>query len=507
MTYKNPILPGFHPDPSICRVGEDFYLITSTFEFFPGVPIYHSKNLVNWELISYCLTTDTQLPLHQGKPSSGIYAPTLRYHNGTFFMTATNVTRGGNFIVHTDNIRGKWSEPARVKQAGIDPSLFWDDDGTCYFVSNGSENPSKDGCGIFLCKIDPFTGEMLSPSRRINGGCGGRCAEAPHIYKRNGLYYLMLAEGGTEYGHMVTIQRAKDIFGPYEECPHNPILTHRNASESPLQATGHADITEDQNGNWWLVCLGIRPIPKVWLHHLGRETLLAPFAWHEDGWPTVGHNSEIALEMEGPLPGPAPQPVSLDFEERFENDRLDLRWNFVRNPRQEHYRLERGRLVLAGDEIGISAFREHPTMIAVRQQAFCMETVARLEGDVQLFQCSGLTAFYNSDYHYDILITKEADDRHYVCLRKNVADIDVVVARHPIEYKGSIKLKITSDEEWYTFYYEKDGDFVELGRGRTTLLCTEITHTMTFTGTYWGVFSENGEISVTYVAIKELLLP
>ena len=346
---------------------------------------------------------------------------------------------------------------------------------------------------------------MLSHSRLISVGCGGRCAEAPHLYKRDGWYYLMLAEGGTEYGHMVTMQRAKDIYGPYEKCPHNPILSHRDEPARPIQAVGHADIVEDQNGNWWLVCLGVRPLPRVMLHNLGRETFLAPFTWHEDGWPTVGEGGVLDFEMEGDLPGPAPCPVSLDFEDDFEDDKLHLRWNFVRNPRRDRYRLERGRLVLMGDEIGISAFREHPTMIAVRQQAFCMEMVAKLEGDVQIGQCSGLTAFYNSDYHYDFLLTKESDGQHYVCLRKRIADIDVIVARHAIDYQGSIQLKITSDEECYAFYYEKNDDFVELGRGKTALLCTEITHTMTFTGTYWGIFSENGEIAVTHVSAKALL--
>ena len=501
MQYKNPILPGFHPDPSICRVGDDFYLVTSTFEFFPGVPIYHSKNLINWELINHCLTADSQLSLKRGKPSSGIYAPTLRYHEGTFFMTTTNVTRGGNFIVHTNDIYGKWSEPAWVGQAGIDPSLFWDDDGTCYFVSNGSVN-REDGHGIFLCEIDPFTGEMHTTSRRLTNGCGGRCAEAPHIYKKDGWYYLMLAEGGTEYGHMVTIQRSRDIYGPYEHCPHNPILTHRDAPDNPFQATGHADIVEDQNGNWWLVCLAIRPLPKVMLHNLGRETCLAPLTWDENGWPTVGHECQIDVNMEGMLPGPVPTPVNLDFEDRFEADPLHLRWNFVRNPKRECYRTESGRLTLIGGDDSLSTPRGNPTMIAVRQQAFCTEATATLEGAVRVGQYAGLTAFYNSDYHYDILITKEEDGCHYICLRKRVADIDVVAMRRSINYRGSIRLKMTSDEEWYTFFYESDGVFVELGRGKTALLCTEITHTMTFTGTYWGIFTENGEISVTYASGK-----
>ena len=196
MKYTNPIIPGFNPDPSICRVGEDFYLVTSTFEFFPGVPIYHSKNLVNWELINYCLTEDSQLPLEDAVVSKGIYAPTIRYQDGVFFMTTTNVSTGGHFIVHTKDVYGKWSEPAYVDQGGIDPSLFWDDDGTCYFVSNGLDENDK--VSIYLCQVNPFTGEKYTETKLISYGCGGRYPEAPHIYKRNGYYYLMLAEGGTE---------------------------------------------------------------------------------------------------------------------------------------------------------------------------------------------------------------------------------------------------------------------------------------------------------------------
>ena len=500
MKYKNPIIPGFNPDPSICRVGDDFYLVTSTFEFFPGVPVYHSKNLINWELINYCLTTDTQLPLQGANASGGIYAPTIRFHNGTFFMTTTNVSCGGNFIVHTNDIYGKWSEPAYVKQGGIDPSLFWDDDGVCYFVSNASGDPD-DKKGIYLCEVDPFTGKMLTPSHHISSGCGGRHPEAPHIYKENGYYYLMLAEGGTEYGHMETMQRAKDIYGPYEKCPHNPILSHRDMP-GPIQATGHADIIEDQNGNWWLVCLAIRPIRDMMLHHIGRESFLAPVKW-ENGWPVVGNGGRIALEMDGPLPGPAPEPVSLDFDDSFDKDELDLRWNFVRNPNRECYRLEKGRLDLISGQDDLSTSCGRPTMIAARQQSFNVEIIAQLEGELQNAQRAGLTAFYNSDYHYDILITKDKES-YLVCLRKRVADIDVIVASCPIEYHNFIRFKIVADAEWYTFFYEKNGEFAELGRGKSSLLATEVTHPMTFTGTYLGVFCEQGKISVSRITAREL---
>lgn len=500
MKYKNPIIPGFNPDPSICRVGEDFYLVTSTFEFFPGVPVYHSKNLVNWELINYCLTEDSQLPLEGAIVSKGIYAPTIRYHDGTFFMTTTNVSNGGHFIVHTKDAYGKWSEPAYVDQGGIDPSLFWDDDGTCYFVSNGLDE--NDRVSIYLCQVNPFTGEKHTPTELISYGCGGRYPEAPHIYKKNGYYYLMLAEGGTEYGHMETMQRSKNIYGPYEACPHNPILTHRD-TPGPIQATGHADIVEDQNGNWWLVCLAVRTIKDRHLHHLGRESFLAPVIWNEEGWPVVGNAGKIDFEMEGPLPGPAPTPACLDFCDSFDKDSLDLRWSFVRNPRRENYTLKKGRLTLTGGKDSLSTENGHPTMIAARQQAFDMEIVAQLEGEVENGQRSGLSAFYNSYYHYDILITKEQGE-HRVCLRKRVADIDVVVSSCAIKYNGSIRFKIVSDANWYTFFYESQGEYVELGRGKTTLLATEVTDPMTFTGTFIGVFTEGGTIDVTSVDAKEL---
>lgn len=499
MKYKNPIIKGFNPDPSICRVDDDFYLVTSTFEFFPGVPVYHSKNLVNWELVNYCLTKDSQLPLEEARSSDGIYAPTIRYYNGTFFMTTTNVSYGGNFIVHTKDVYGEWSEPAYVDQGGIDPSLFWDDDGTCYFVSNGLDENGR--VSIFLCTLDPFTGKKYTETKLISYGCGGRYPEAPHIYKKNGYYYLMLAEGGTEYGHMETMQRSKNIWGPFEPCPHNPILSHRDAP-GPIQATGHADLVEDQNGNWHLVCLAIRPIKGMQLHHLGRESFLAPVIWDENGWPHVGNNGKIDFEMEGHLPGPVPQPVSNDFCDSFDGEKLDLKWSFVRNPRKENYILENGHIVLKGGDDCLSTPFGHPTMIALRQEEFDVEFTTELNGEIDEGQRSGLSAFYNSDYHYDIFITKEGG-AHFVCLRKRVADIDVVVKSCPIDYNGSARLKIEANDEWYKFYYEKNEEFVELGKGTTALLCTE-TNGRSFTGVFLGVFTENGEITVENVALREL---
>lgn len=502
MQYNNPIISGFNPDPSICRVGNDFYLVTSSFEFFPGVPIYHSTNLVNWELINYCLTADEQLPLHGCPRSGGIYAPTLRYHEGTFFMTTTNVSDRGNFIVHTENIRGEWSKPAWVKQGGIDPSLFWDEDGRCYFVSNGSD--TGEGGRIFLCEINPFTGEMLTASRLISEGCGGKYPEAPHIYKRGGWYYLLLAEGGTEYGHMETMQRARNIWGAYEPCPHNPILSHCGNSKdllsTAIQATGHADLVEDQNGNWWMVCLGIRPIGEM-LHNLGRETFLSPMVWTDDDWAVVGSRGRISLQMEGVLPGNAPVPVCRDFEDHFDSDVLDLHWNFVRNPRRERYRLENSCIIIRGDDISLSTPQGQPSMIVIRQPEFCIEASVCMQGEIVEGQRSGLTAYYNDSAHYEIFAVRKPDG-HYVCLGKQVGDIEVVSAEQKIDYCGSIELKIESDRHWYRFLYKTEVEWKEIGRGMTAFLCSEATCTMTYTGVFIGLFSERGSAAFDRFSLK-----
>ncbi len=491
MKFNNPIIPGFNPDPSICRVGDDYYLVTSSFEYFPGVPIYHSKNLVEWELISYCLTDDSQLELQGCGASCGIYAPTIRYYDGTFFMTTTSVTAKGirNFIVYTKDITEKWSEPAWIAQKGIDPTLFKDDDGKYYFVSNG------DGVGIghYLCEIDPFSGEMLTESVKISSGCGGTATEAPHIYKRNGFYYLMVAEGGTEYGHSEVILRSSNIWGPYEPCERNPILTHRGI-RSEIQATGHADLLEDANGNWWAVCLAIRPIR--FLHTLGRETFLAPVKWDEDGWPIIGDNGRIALTMEGELPGKAKTvlPEDFSFRDEFMTEKLDLNWNFLRNPIRENYKLKKGEITLKGSKTTLDDCGGSPTMIAVRQQGFFIDASVNMSGEFAEGQISGITAFHNDKAHYDIVLTRE-NGEYYLCLRKSVFDIKIIAERKKLSYSGALRLRITSDKKEYSFFYEENGEWIMLGKGLFAALASETIYPVSFTGTFIGIFSENGDAS------------
>lgn len=498
--YRNPIIKGFNPDPSICRVGDDYYLVTSTFEFFPGVPIYHSKNLVEWELINYCLTRDAQLNLLNARCSGGIYAPTIRYHDGLFYMITTNVSDRGSFIVYTEDIHGAWSDPVWVDHQGIDPSLFFDDDGTVYFC--GKDDRSG---GIILYQIEPRTGKKLSADRIISYGSGGRHPEAPHIYKINNYYYLLLAEGGTEYGHMATIFRSKSPYGPYEACPHNPILSHRDYAALPIQATGHADLVQDTNSNWWLVCLGIRPLPGLLLHNLGRETFLAPVVWTEDGWPVVGNKGTIALTMEGPLPAPVTGgKAPAGFEDHFEGPALKKEWTFVRNPQRENYSLtaRKGYLKLSAGKESLSDPR--PTFLGIRQQEFAMLAQTKVVLDrTGEGQKAGLAAYYNQNYHYAIYVTKE-QSRNYVVLAKKVHDLFATTAKVGIDFAGTIEFQIETGTEDYRFRYRLVDDWIEVGTGKTAGLCTEGTMTMTFTGTFLGLFASNGEAYFQYFSVQSL---
>ena len=490
-TYQNPVIQGFYPDPSIVRVEDDFYLCTSTFEFYPGVPVFHSKNLVNWQQIGHCLTRQSQLPIDNAPVSTGILAPTIRYNDGKFYMITTNMTqlikgKKGNFIVQSSNPSGPWSEPIWIDHEGIDPSLLFDK-GKVYYCGTGFD---ENGQAIILFEVNPDTGEVLSEKKSISYGCAGKCAEAPHIYKINGYYYLILAEGGTEYGHMITVQRAKDIWGPYETCPTNPFLTHRNINGGDIQCIGHADMVEDQNGNWWMVCLGVRPTGPM-LHNLGRETFLLPIEW-KDGWP-YHCESTVSLEMSGPLPAPL-ENKSRKFHTDFDEEKLDFDFNYLRNPVEENYLLDskNSRMILKGSEKGLTGGKHSPTFMGIRQKDFTTSTTVKMDLDLVKGTKAGLTAYHMDTHHYDIEVFAK-EDGYYVQLNKSIYDLECVVNSVKVEGKA-IYLRIESDKENYYFSYSMDGEnFVNIGKGMVAALCTEITEVMTFTGTYIGIFAQNGE--------------
>lgn len=305
-SVANPIIPGFNPDPSVCRVGDDYYLVTSSFAFFPGLPIYHSKDLVNWELVGHAIDKNNIDKFHfEGlEDNDGIWAPTIRHHDGKFYISSTMWRGGGNFILNADNPSGPWSDPIWVPDAsGIDPTLFWDEDGKAYYLGNRFDFKQKwsGQVAIHIQEIDidnqnfdtvsdKKTGLMFeAPIFRLKGdnvilGFGhamnAKYAEGPHLYKIDGKYYLLMAEGGSGSHHAVTIHRADSIFGPYIPQQINPVLTHRNlGNRHSIQNIGHADIVQTQNGDWYAVCLGNRHIPSDapdsdYVCPLGRETWL-----------------------------------------------------------------------------------------------------------------------------------------------------------------------------------------------------------------------------------------
>ncbi|NLF05830.1 MAG: glycoside hydrolase family 43 protein [Actinomycetales bacterium] len=292
----HPVVPGYHPDPSVCRVGEEYFLATSSFEYAPGVPIHRSTDLVHWELLGHALTREDQWPLGTFADSRGIFAPTLRHHDGRFWMITTDVDGlGGQLLVTAQDPAGPWSPAVRLPHvAGIDPDIAWDDDGRCLVTFCATLEPR---IHIMQVEVDPATGETLEEPRSMWSGTGLEHPEAPHLYRRDGWWYLMVAEGGTGRGHAVSIARSRSPRGPFEGAAHNPILSHRSLGH-PVQSTGHADLVERPDGTWAILFLGTRPRGSFpgW-HVNGRESFLAEVKWR-DGWPHAV-DSEVSVAAPG----------------------------------------------------------------------------------------------------------------------------------------------------------------------------------------------------------------
>lgn len=478
--YRNPVLPGFYPDPSVCRVGRDFYLVASSFEYFPGVPIFHSRDLVSWRQVGHCLDRASQLPLAGVRASGGVWAPTLRHHRGVFYMTTTNVTAGGNFIVTATSPEGPWSEPIFVAQEGIDPSLFFDPDGSVLYTTSHQ--------GAFQSRIDLETGKLLSEPRVVWGGTGGQHPEGPHLYFHDGFYYLLLSEGGTEYGHMITMARAKSPWGPFEPCARNPLLTHRSFW-SPIQAIGHADLVDTEDGAWFAVFLGVRPNGYPPCYHLGRETFLAPVTWVAGEFPVMGQNGRAALEMETSMAlevATAP-PVRDDFDA----PKLGLAWNYLRTPNPALYSLEerRGSLRLRGSADGLEDVAS-PAWVGRRQRHFavgaatCVEFRPRSENEE-----SGLVVRQNERHHYEIFVTQRAG-QPAVVLRRRIGSLSAEVAVRALPPADAARwvLAVEAERDRYVFSFgPSEGELQPLGEGETRYLSTEVAGG--FTGVYFAMYA------------------
>jgi alpha-N-arabinofuranosidase len=486
-TFNNPVIPGFYPDPSICRVGDDYYIVHSSFEYFPGVPISHSKDLVHWRQIGYCLTRESQLPLKKMRPSGGIYAPTLRYHDGTFYMVTTNVDGGGNFYVTAKNPAGPWSEPVWLDQSGIDPSLFFDDDGKVYYCRHEGQG---DGY-IAQRTLNLETGKLEGPLRNIWGGTGGIWAEGPHVYKIKGKYYLMISEGGTSYDHMVTIARSDSPWGPYESNPDNPILTHRNLPDNPIHALGHADIVETPDG-WWMVCLGIRPQGGRF-HHIGRETFLTPVTWNEKGWPVVNDNGTLELKMPAPK---LPQRIwkKLPVRDNFDSDKWAMQWNFLRNPYKDDFSLTArpGYLRLNGSAITFND-QDSPAFVGRRQTDFNCTASTLVDFDPKSEnEEAGLVVRGFDRFYYTIGVTLH-NGKHKVFFRKVVRGEIIDSIQYVDIQPGRVILSVKASPLSYEFSCKSPtGVRKVLGTALTKDLSVEVIgfeRGMCFTGAYFGMYA------------------
>ncbi|KAJ5349587.1 Concanavalin A-like lectin/glucanase subgroup [Penicillium brevicompactum] len=354
MSCNNPIIPGFNPDPSIVRVGKDFFLVTSTFEYFPGVPIYHSRDLIKWTLIGHALTRPSQLQIHTPEPGGGVWATTIRHHEGTYYIVAASFQRyrpqvddrvwPQGFCVRTTNIwdDSTWSDPIYFDQVGFDQDLFWDDDGTVYLSSTYRKLEPTPGVklkdfAIHICTVDLSTGKSTSEPRLIRESSSG-VAEGSHIFKRGRYWYLFTAEGGTESGHCEWVSRSETgPMGPWQLGPNNPLW--RNGVEDEVQNTGHADLVEDPHGQWWAVVLGVRPVLRAgkWEESvLGRETFLAPLEWIND-WPVVNGGEKIGLTSHGPGLYRFQTPVA--WKDEFSGSQMSLGWYRKNTPLVNDYSL------------------------------------------------------------------------------------------------------------------------------------------------------------------------
>ncbi|NLP57514.1 glycoside hydrolase family 43 protein [Lutibacter sp. B1] len=474
--YLNPILAGFYPDPSICRAGDKFYLITSSFTYFPGIPIFESSDLVNWKQIGHVIDRKEQADFSGMGVSRGMFAPTIRYNNGTFYVICTNVDAGGNFIVTAKNPEGPWSDPIWIKGVdGIDPDLFFDEDGKLYITHNGPppNNISlHDGHrAIYMFEYDLENQKIASESKLIiNGGTDMAkkpvWIEAPHIFKKDGFYYLICAEGGTAYNHSEVVFRSKSVYGPYEVFEDNPILTQRHLDpnrKNQITTAGHADFVELPNGDWWAVFLGCRPYGDD-LYNIGRETFLMPVAW-KNGWPTIvdGNkplpfknkrpNLAISTENIAPLTG------NYIYKDDFNLDKLDYKWNFIRTPLEKWYELKEGKLLIKPRKETIHT-ETNFSFIGRRQQHLNFEASTKLTFHLKdTTETAGLVAFQNEKQYLFIGKRLNSEGKTEVFLEKAELKVNkgnpIIIANQNIDVNSDdLYLRIDGKTRYFDFYYK-----------------------------------------------------
>lgn len=510
-SFTNPILAGFYPDPSICRAGDDYYLVNSSFAYYPGLPLFHSKDLLNWKQIGHAMDRPRQLDLEGAGVSRGLFAPAISYHNGIFYIVCTEVSRLGNFVITARDPKGPWSDPVQLPQVnGIDPSLFFDHDGRSYIVYNSIPPDNKSLWNghrtIRLYEFDAATLKVKGEEQlMVNGGTDTSkhpvWIEGPHLYQKDGWYYLMCAEGGTGYQHSEVVFRSRTIKGPWIPYENNPILTQRHLDTTrafPITTTGHADLVEDQQGNWWAVFLGCRPYQGDH-YNTGRETFMAPVQW-KNGWPhilegnqTVAYSYPIAATREKGMEAFNGNQLRRD---EFTDTLLANRYCFLRTVKEKWYQLNpsAGMLSLQLRPETCSG-KFNPSFIGWRQShlrgytATAMRFTAANEKEK-----AGLLAFQNEKHYYYLCQSLESGKQ---VLQLFQADSLLTTVTLPSLKSNTVYLKLIAEDSQYTFWYAtRKGQWKQIG----TALDARFLSTKTaggFVGVIYALYaSSNGNSSV-----------
>lgn len=463
MIAKNPIMPGFYPDPSLCAVGEDFYLINSTFAYFPGLPIMHSRDLVHWEQIGNAMHREEQLPLKEAGHSQGLFAPTMRYYDGTYYVICTNVSHGGNYIVTAADPAGPWSDPYYLQGAdGIDPSLFFDEDGKCYYIGT---HPNPEGCRydgdyfIWIQELDISAMKLVGEVHNVWNGAmrGVHWPEGPHLYRRGDYYYILHAEGGTGPDHAVTVCRSRSIFGPYENNFCNPILTHRHLGQSyPIRYVGHADLFETKAGEWYMVMLAVRPLEGYTT--MGRETFLAKVVWEND-WPVVNPGTGMLteeVEIDLPRWDPAADSTfdtagnavpgsdrSYDFTAMEE---LGAEFLMLRNPGTDLCALGEEGLKLSFRSVTLKE-KASPSYVCIRQQHHDFQAAVSFGTDnLTEGRRAGIALVQSNEYHLRVEVSRAGSGLAAEVILCQKGE-DQVIGGHGIEKTAEgMEVDLTSGE-------------------------------------------------------------
>jgi xylan 1,4-beta-xylosidase len=485
--FTNPILAGFYPDPSICRVGSDYYLVNSTFSYFPGITVFHSKDLVNWKLIGYVLDRQEQLNLDGQGVSRGIFAPAIRYYNGTYYVTCTLVDIGGNFLATSKSPGGPWSNPVWIPQInGIDPSMFFDDNGKSFILYNSiapDDKPLYNGhrtIRMYEFSLDSL--RVIGEEKiLVNGGTDINkkpvWIEGPHIFKKDGYYYLIAAEGGTGDQHSEVVFRSKNCEGPYVSFEHNPILTQRHLDPKrkfAITCTGHTDLVQTEQGDWWAVFLGCRPYPPVeeGYYNTGRETFLAPVKW-ENGWPVINPGKE-EVQYHYPLPrslnkSDTERPYSGNFtwRDEFDKDTLCRDWTFLRTPHEKWYNLttRKGSIEIQL-RLETCAGNMNPSFLGHRQQHLRgsvsteIDFVPKAENEK-----AGLLTFQNEKHFYFLCKSLEGNESVIQLYRSSdnalfTGPMELIAFKKLSEdqQKKKVLLKTEANGNSYSFSYAFEPD-------------------------------------------------